>query len=1234
MQRTLALLSVSAFVLSGIAAVTGPAVAARGDGGRPGGNADGGAVKLVHAQDVHPDDCTDEAWRFLIDHLDRDREAPARINVTWADETVSSMPLHKRAGSTAHYRSTRNLHMDVLDASTEIHATWDEDEGHFHLTEGPCLPDNQRPRVDFTWTPSDPRTGTTVPFTADVHDPDGNVTAWEWRFPDGSVQTGPEASHAFADDGDWNVTLNVTDDDGATNKTRRTVHVLNRAPLADAGGDRHVPDHDGSGNETVDLDATASTDPDGNVTAYEWTRNGTRIAETATPSVVLPVGDHALQLTATDDDGARATDTVHVSVAPNRPPTVAVAANATTVPTRVTVAFEADASDPDGAVANVTWRFDDGTTANGTTATHRFADDGTYRVVATARDDGNGTAAANVTIQVRNRAPTASVHRDPAEPVAGRPVRWTAEAADPDGTVASHRWSFGNGTSATGETVNHTFASPGNHTVRLDVTDDDGASTHVTRNVTVQAAHPPRVEDRTGEATTGDDLVIVAAVDAAVPLDRVEATISFGFADGNASANRTIALRSDGGTWNATVAVPDNATRIASNVTAVDADGRTGGSGWAARDVADDEAPDVTLDVASGPLEAGEDLEVAAHVGDNVGLEDARLVVDNPTGVLVDRRLDPGTVRVVLQAVDIGTYRVRLTAEDAAGNRETRRASVPVLRTRHTQVTLGPNSTAPVLEDRTGGLSYTTANGSARISVTARFTVHPDALGVAPVDRTTFDGIADRAVAALEVHAGPDHDATNVSRINVTFRTDTGAAAWVDPADAAVLYWNGTRWVDVAGYVGATIPGGGPHVFAAGSDPDAGVAWAVVDHTSTYALGGPTEDTDPTIADPSPTGSTRDRTARVGARIDDGGSGIDADGTILTLDGRRVPATIEGGRITYHTGRLADGTHDVTVEAVDRAGNRATRSWTFRVVRAGSGGGGGGGGGDGGPAPAPAVRHVQAEASPVDEGTLHRVELADPGGLPRIVVAFPDASGIRNVTVDPPSGTTSLEIDVTVGPRPAPAGTAVRDCLRVEARRTTDLRAGVPVDGTLHYRWNGSGPDRVSFVSQDHPGPLGPVAARGGILELDLRPEWVCMGRDVAPPRIDRFDVNRSQGGLDVRFEGSDNRGIAEVVTWVGGWTAVGYDASGTLRIPARVVPAGPAVIDVTVRDLSGRSVTVSRAVLTGWEPAAATTGPVPGASPEAPARETAPGRTVAGLPSVAATAVVLGVVLLVRRRW
>ena len=58
-------------------------------------------------------------------------------------------------------------------------------------------------------------------------------------------------------------------------------------------------------------------------------------------------------------------------------------------------------------------------------------------------------------------------------------------SSDPDGTIASYSWDFGDSSSGTGATANHTYSAAGTYTVQLTVTDNDGASNTTSKSVTV-----------------------------------------------------------------------------------------------------------------------------------------------------------------------------------------------------------------------------------------------------------------------------------------------------------------------------------------------------------------------------------------------------------------------------------------------------------------------------------------------------------------------------------------------------------------------------------------------------------------------------------------------------------------------------------------------------------------------------------------------------------------------------
>lgn len=99
-----------------------------------------------------------------------------------------------------------------------------------------------------------------------------------------------------------------------------------------------------------------------------------------------------------------------------------------------------------------------------------------------------------------NQPPTASFTSTPS----GLNAAFNGSASsDPDGTIASYAWDFGDGSNGTGATTNHTYATGGTYAVGLTVTDNSGATNTQTQNVTVSAATPTNIAaDAFGRTTS------------------------------------------------------------------------------------------------------------------------------------------------------------------------------------------------------------------------------------------------------------------------------------------------------------------------------------------------------------------------------------------------------------------------------------------------------------------------------------------------------------------------------------------------------------------------------------------------------------------------------------------------------------------------------------------------------------------------------------------------------------
>jgi hypothetical protein len=90
-----------------------------------------------------------------------------------------------------------------------------------------------------------------------------------------------------------------------------------------------------------------------------------------------------------------------------------------------------------------------------------------------------------------NRAPLASLSAAPTTGNAPLTVSFNGSASsDPDGTIISYSWDFGDGAAASGSATSHVYSTPGTYTARLTVTDNQGASGSQTVSIQVSASAP------------------------------------------------------------------------------------------------------------------------------------------------------------------------------------------------------------------------------------------------------------------------------------------------------------------------------------------------------------------------------------------------------------------------------------------------------------------------------------------------------------------------------------------------------------------------------------------------------------------------------------------------------------------------------------------------------------------------------------------------------------------------
>ncbi|MFD1587794.1 PKD domain-containing protein [Halorientalis brevis] len=244
----------------------------------------------------------------------------------------------------------------------------------------------------------------------------------------------------------------------------------------------------------------------------------------------------------------------------NEAPNPVAIADPNPVDTNQTVTFDASSSfDPDGSVTSHQWEFSDGSTATGTTATRTYSATGTYEVTLTVTDEEGKSATDTLTVGVGTKAPEARISTEKTTAITGETIRFDgSNSSDPDGSIASYAWDFGDGTTAIGVSRTHSYSSTGTYTVRLNVTDNWGLLSTDTVDVSIVPNEPPTASASADDtAPNPGESITFDASDSTDSTGRI-VSYEWDFGDGTTATGATPTHSySSGGTYQATVTVTD-----------------------------------------------------------------------------------------------------------------------------------------------------------------------------------------------------------------------------------------------------------------------------------------------------------------------------------------------------------------------------------------------------------------------------------------------------------------------------------------------------------------------------------------------------------------------------------------------------------------------------------------------------------------------------------------------------
>jgi len=190
----------------------------------------------------------------------------------------------------------------------------------------------------------------------------------------------------------------------ASLKPKTTPTSVNRPPVAHFAYE--------ADNLTVEFNASASDDPDGNITSYSWTfgdeTNGTgEVAEHTYPAN----GTYEVVLTVTDNGGEKNSTSTNITVkkkVPQPPPVVKkypVALIEIDDKDNLTVVVSGiHSTAPESrTIVNYSWDFGDGLNASAANVTHTYAANGTYTITLTVKDSEGMINSTTLSVTVKKQ---------------------------------------------------------------------------------------------------------------------------------------------------------------------------------------------------------------------------------------------------------------------------------------------------------------------------------------------------------------------------------------------------------------------------------------------------------------------------------------------------------------------------------------------------------------------------------------------------------------------------------------------------------------------------------------------------------------------------------------------------------------------------------------------------------------------------------------------------------------
>jgi PKD repeat protein/predicted phosphodiesterase len=275
--------------------------------------------------------------------------------------------------------------------------------------------------------------------------------------------------------------------------TMKVVLLQNLVPIASFN---HTPISPTTSDTIVFNDS--SMDLDGIISEWLWDfGDGTTSTQHSPTHSYSEIDSYTVTLTVWDKHGG--SDSISKTIViGNRMPVAGFSYTPHNPNINEVITFTDESYDPEGSVVEWEWDFGDGTTSAEENPTYSYSETGFFIITLTVWDEYNDSDSISKIIEienfVENLAPNAGFSHSPDCPMISAIIAFTDESFDPDGSIVTWEWDFGDGTTSNEHNPTHAYSESGLFTVTLTVWDEDSSSNITSRVISVVEIQKPVAE--------------------------------------------------------------------------------------------------------------------------------------------------------------------------------------------------------------------------------------------------------------------------------------------------------------------------------------------------------------------------------------------------------------------------------------------------------------------------------------------------------------------------------------------------------------------------------------------------------------------------------------------------------------------------------------------------------------------------------------------------------------------